>query len=188
MNFGAIDTNIYLYLHSFAGLSPLLDLFIIFCAVYLPYTLGAIAILYVLFSSRKRAEKILAFLSAGGAIVVARFAIGSLLRIIFLRERPMLALHVQSLFPENSYSFPSGHALVLFAATGVLYFYNKRLGIFFGIFSTIACIGRIMAGVHYPSDILGGAIIGLAVASAVEHWLIPQVKKLSYFKEVEQKI
>jgi membrane-associated phospholipid phosphatase len=43
-------------------------------------------------------------------------------------------------------------------------FTNKKLGITLYIVSFVACIARIMAGVHYPSDILGGIVLGVATA------------------------
>jgi len=49
----------------------------------------------------------------------------------------------------------------------VVYLYNKKWGIGFFIATILITLGRVMAGVHYPSDILGGALVGVAVAYTV---------------------
>ena len=46
----------------------------------------------------------------------------------------------------------------------VIYFYNKKLGIFFFIATLLITVSRVIAGIHYPSDIIGGALIGITVA------------------------
>ena len=45
-----------------------------------------------------------------------------------------------------------------------IYFYNKKWGIFFFLATILITVSRVIAGIHYPSDIVGGALIGVAVA------------------------
>jgi undecaprenyl-diphosphatase len=61
-------------------------------------------------------------------------------------------------------SFPSGHALFYFALSYVIYAYNKKLGTAFYIFSLLIVFSRVYVGIHWPADILAGAIIGTLVA------------------------
>ncbi|MBO4501791.1 MAG: phosphatase PAP2 family protein [Clostridia bacterium] len=74
--------------------------------------------------------------------------------------------------PPNEYSFPSGHALSCFAAATVLLYYDKkRLGPAALILAALIGFTRLYLRVHFPSDVLGGAIIGvffgfLAIAAA----------------------
>ena len=64
-------------------------------------------------------------------------------------------------------SFPSSHAVNNFAiATLFSYYYRKYTWAFVGWASLVA-LSRPIVGVHYPSDILGGAIIGVIVAALV---------------------
>ena len=59
-------------------------------------------------------------------------------------------------------TFPSGHAAV-FAALGVgLLYISRTAGTLVLIYSLLVCLGRIYFGIHYPSDIIGGACIGIA--------------------------
>jgi undecaprenyl-diphosphatase len=64
-------------------------------------------------------------------------------------------------------SFPSGHTTIAFACATVLTYLRPRLGI--PLFLLAASIGfsRIYVGVHYPLDVLGGAVLGVAVGGAV---------------------
>ncbi|PIY74247.1 MAG: hypothetical protein COY85_03785, partial [Candidatus Portnoybacteria bacterium CG_4_10_14_0_8_um_filter_40_50] len=50
--------------------------------------------------------------------------------------------------------------------------YNKKLGLWFLGASIFMSLARVVAGVHYPLDILGGAIVGILVAFSV-FWFWP---------------
>lgn len=67
----------------------------------------------------------------------------------------------------DSFSFPSIHAVNNFAAARLFsYFYpGMRWFLYTGAF--VVALSRVMCGVHYPSDLAGGALIGIAVASFV---------------------
>lgn len=94
---------------------------------------------------------------------------------IVLRNRPD---HLR-LIEETGYSFPSGHAMGSIAFYGFIIFLlskskiNKYLKIFLSIIIglTIFLIGisRIYVGVHYPSDIIGGFLLGyIILISSIE--------------------
>ncbi len=77
---------------------------------------------------------------------------------------------------ENWSGFPSDYATYFSALTTGFWFFSRRLGIFFTLF-TILCVllPRIYFGLHYPSDVLVGALIGIGVTLAVER---ERVRKL----------
>lgn len=65
------------------------------------------------------------------------------------------------------HSFPSGHAANTFAAAITFaYFYRRYAGLFV-TFSQLVGFSRIVVGVHYPGDVLGGFILGGLIAASL---------------------
>ena len=131
---------------------------IIFCADYLPYLVAVGFVLYAFSRSKWR-------LLVGGLVagLLARGGV-ELIRIFVHRPRPFLAdPSIIPLISESSYSFPSGHAAFFFALATVVYAHNKRLGLWFYAAGAAIGLARVLAGVHYISDILGGAVLGIFV-------------------------
>ena len=89
------------------------------------------------------------------------------LKLFYLRLRPSLVPHLDSVIADQSY--PSGHATnaavvyVLFAllAPPAL---RPRLLVLAALLTFLTGLSRVMLGVHYPSDVLGGWMLGLAFA------------------------
>jgi len=100
-----------------------------------------------------------------------------LLKYIIAEPRPFLTLaHVDLLVPENEvYSFPSGHTASSFAVAAViglkykLNLQGRRYSLIYPliIFAGVIGFSRIYIGVHYPLDVIFGAIIGLLSALLV---------------------
>ena len=59
------------------------------------------------------------------------------------------------------FSFPSGHTMSSFAAATVIFCKDRRMGIWAGLLAVVIAFSRLYLYVHYPSDVLGGAIIGI---------------------------
>lgn len=99
---------------------------------------------------------------------------------IVMRVRPYEVLPIQPLVEaERSWSFPSGHTSSSFAAAVVLMHYYGKKGIPFLILAILMGFSRIYVLVHYPSDVIGGAVIG-----SMAGWLsITVSEKLSLFKK-----
>lgn len=87
-----------------------------------------------------------------------------ILKEFFARPRPCHFL-TDVITPNGctgTYSFPSNHALNNFAAAMFFYKLFPKLKWVLFITASLISISRVYLGLHYPSDILGGAIIGLA--------------------------
>ena len=97
------------------------------------------------------------------------FIIGNLiLKNLIARERPcwldtQIALLIKS---PKDYSFPSGHTAAAFASASALYFGRNRLWIPALILAVLLAFSRMYLYVHYPSDVLAGALIGIAAGWA----------------------
>lgn len=135
----------------------------IFFAKYLPYIFVACLIFLLIYNYRKYREMVLVSLFAG---VASRFIIGEVIRFLWFRPRPFVSLNFIPLVEKSASeaSFPSGHALFYFAVATSVYLYNKKLGIIFYVASFLICISRVFVGIHWPSDILAGALIGIFTA------------------------
>lgn len=172
---GALDLQIFHFLY---GLSEKLNIShrtIVFVAEYIPYILLAVTFVYLLYSSMSRHQRIRAAISLIIAATLSSLAVTQAIRLIWHRPRPFVSLNLNEIVYEASHSFPSAHSAVFFALSTVIYFYSKRLGILFFITTAIICFGRILAGVHYPSDILAGLVVGVLsgiVARYVENIIL----------------
>lgn len=165
----AIDTQLFYIVNNLAGQSPLFDGVIVFFALYLAYILVALFLALLLFSHYSKREKLIIFLITGISAVIARLGVTELIRFLYHRPRPFSVLPVHQLLTDNAWSFPSGHATFFFAMATAIYLYNKKWGVFFFTAAILMTISRVIAGIHYPSDIVVGALIGITVASVVFH-------------------
>jgi len=90
----------------------------------------------------------------------------SVLKDIFMRIRPCHAIEGVRVLTGcgGSYSFPSNHAANITAAMAFISLRYKKYTIFFLSFAAAVSYSRVYVGVHYPLDVLGGAILGALIA------------------------
>jgi undecaprenyl-diphosphatase len=69
-----------------------------------------------------------------------------------------------STHPLDRYSFPSGHTLHAVAFAGILLHYYPWMEWFLLPFVVLVALSRLVLGLHYPSDVLAGVLIGTAIA------------------------
>lgn len=168
-----MNNAIFFFLYNLAHQSKLFDYLIIFFATTFPYVVVILAGLFLLFHHEvfkaeeplkvlveKKKEIFMVFFSSFLAYLMS-----VVLKILFHTLRPFLALpQVQSLFIESGYAFPSGHATFFSALAFSIFFMHKKAGYVFMFFALLIGLARIIAGVHFPIDILGGFILGGMVA------------------------
>ncbi|MBI2450140.1 MAG: phosphatase PAP2 family protein [Candidatus Nealsonbacteria bacterium] len=157
-----MDYFLFQKINNLAGQYAWLDNLAVFSAKYLGYILVALIILLFYLPAGRQVNKWKIIFQAFLASFIARFAVVELIRWLWPRPRPFIENHINLLIDKvNQASFPSGHAAFFFALSFVVYKYNKKAGIWVFIASFLISIARVFAGVHWPSDILAGAIVGV---------------------------
>ena len=88
---------------------------------------------------------------------------------IVARERPCWIDNTVNLLIANpkDFSFPSGHTLASFEAAVTIFLFNKKVGIPAIILAALIGFSRLYLFVHFPTDVLGGIILGTVIAVSV---------------------
>lgn len=176
-----LDITIFRWLNSWVGYSAFIDWTIIFRAEYLWYVMAGAVIALPVFTFlprfgqyRKRHFELLYFASLSA--VLSRFVATELIRYFYNRPRPFEILEgiSQLIYHNGGGSFPSGHASLAFAVATATAFYYPKTSILFFLAAISVGVARVAAGVHWPSDILGGALIGVIMAW-LAHWILAPV-------------
>lgn len=99
-----------------------------------------------------------------------------LLKMTIARVRPWMALPSLPALgpsPPHDFSCPSGHAAGAFAvfAFAALHIRRPALSALIGLFATLIALSRVYLGVHYPSDIVAGAIVGGTMSATITYIL-----------------
>ncbi len=70
-------------------------------------------------------------------------------------------------------SFPSGHATVFFFLAVLVWQSDRRRGVWFFAVAAVIAFARVYAGVHWPSDVLFGALLGVFVGALLGKYISP---------------
>jgi len=156
------DYNIFKILNGLAGQSHSLDVFFVIVAEGILYLIFAGIAIFILMDKKNKERKIIA-LQALFAALISRVVFIELIRVFFFRLRPFVAGVVTQLVYHNPLeaSFPSGHAAAMFAMAFTICFVSRKWGVFFLILALISSVCRVIVGVHYPMDIVGGFLVGI---------------------------
>ena len=159
------DEEVFLWINHWVGTFPLFDSFIeLVVSDYLIPVVFSVALLGLWFGWRGEAMRelhqrgvMLTGIGVGVANVVVKIT-----NLFYFRHRPFDDLDVQLLFytPTDS-SFPANPVAIAFAmATGV-WMANRKIGTAMYVIASFYGFSRLYAGVFYPLDVVGGALIGV---------------------------
>lgn len=161
------DTVLFLFINHLVA-NPIWDAF--WVTITTPkYWIAPLAAVWVWLiwkgGKRGRTAVILAVLAVGLSDVIG----ARVLKPGVGRIRPCYELeNVRLLVPcGGKHAFPSSHAANTFAAAVTCAFFYRRLTGLFVAFSLLVGFSRIVAGVHYPGDVLGGFLLGGLIAAGL---------------------
>ncbi len=175
-----MDYYLFQQIHNLAGRWAFLDSIAIFFAAYFQYFLVGALLIFLFFGKGEELKKNrltvgLAFL----AVIVSRLGLTEIIRWLWARPRPFAEYDFTPLISHDlSASFPSGHAAFFFALAAVVFLFNKKAGWWFLAGSFLISLARVFVGVHYPSDILAGVVVGI-----FSGWLVAEIYKRFYKSE-----
>ena len=164
-----LDVILFQFFNNRAGIHGGLDAIGIFLALFLLPLMGVLVILAAFTIKRLREEHWYELPLKAFCAGVLAYVVRTVLGLIIARPRPFLALSDMHLLVsrESSYGFPSGHASVAFALAFVIYRHDRDWGMAFFIIAALVAVGRVFVGVHYPLDVLAGAVLGWICARGV---------------------
>ena len=180
-----LDSDLLIWINSF-GIESM-DSFWLYVTSIWTWIPLFVFIVYLFLRHLNRQDAFLATMFFG-ATGVAVLAVKTMTKMLFQRLRPCnveeLAASLRVLLCEDSYSFFSGHASFSFAITSfaVLSLRKEMKGAsMLYIWPILFALSRMIAGVHYPSDIIVGAGVGLIVGAAMHAIYQKKIIKLPAF-------
>jgi len=168
LNFSSLDIALLTWVHdhAFPGSTPLWQ----FISNYTTFTSISLGLIVLIISVVRRSKpmRIRFFMIAVVLITVPLISQG--LKLVIDRERPFVTYpYIEKLSTGGDSSFPSGHTLEAFAMAALLsvLFRKKRIVIPVYIWAFAVGYSRMALGVHYPSDILAGILIGTFIGCSI---------------------
>ncbi len=173
----SLNTQLVYLLHAFARSADLITYVTIFFARYADLLVIACVGVFLFVHQHQKAEKdptILRFWrKVKEIIIVLGTAFCAWLVAVFLKmnieaARPFMTMSIEPLFWYGGLdSFPSGHATFFMALAVAVGMHHRWLGLMIGGMAVLISIARVMAGIHYPGDVIVGWLLGWVLAVGV---------------------
>jgi len=166
-----MDSELYDALNDLAGRASWSDQLIRWAAADLPIVMGILIVaawFWPGIANARAHRECLALYAIAAALI--GLGIAQVIGHLWFRDRPYIDhAHVLLLSPSPDPSFPSDHAVGAFGLAMPFVFARHPLRWPLLVCAFGLVIARVAAGTHYPSDVIGGALLGSAAALLVWH-------------------
>ncbi|MBO1582757.1 undecaprenyl-diphosphatase [Bacillus sp. XF8] len=178
MSFSQFNIDAFRWINDLGKQNPSLNPMMVFVAEYMLYALVLGVLIYWFTRNNKNRMMII---QGGLAFIVAEI-IGKIVGQFYSHQQPFAVLpNVNQLVEhEIDNSFPSDHTILFFSLCASIWLIRKKEGWLWLMLAFCVAISRIWVGVHYPIDVVTGALVGIISALFV-YWIAP---KLSFIKRL----
>ena len=179
-----MDFTIYKALNGFAARHDLFEDVLRFFAQDAQYFFVALLAVLFLATGKWRSVNARHGVVAAGFSALLALGIAHLITDFWDRARPYDAHPAAShlfIAPSSDPSFPSDHATAAFAIAVSIWLRSRRAGWLALGLATVLAVARVAVGVHYPSDVIAGALLGSACALIL--WIPPVRRPLHRLAE-----
>ena len=137
-------------------------------------TVWIVASILMICSKKYRKYGIMALLAMTIGLLIGEVAIKN----IVCRDRPCVAYPIDNMIVSipHSYSFPSGHTCSSLASATIIFIANKKWGIVAFALALLIAFSRLYNYVHYPTDVLAGAVLGV-LSALTAYFVVEKINK-----------
>ncbi|MGE8202970.1 undecaprenyl-diphosphatase [Heyndrickxia sp. NPDC080065] len=189
MSFSEINIDVFRAINDLGAPNSAFNPVVIFFAEYMLYFLFLVLVFHWF---TRRTKNRMMVIQAVIATVVAE-VLGKIAGHFYSHNQPFAVLpHVNKLIDHAiDNSFPSDHSIVFFSICVSVWLVRKKEWWLWLILAPCVAISRVWVGVHYPVDVLTGALLGIISALFV-YWLVPKLafikQLLNMYEKVENRI
>ena len=186
MGISAVEINVLLFIQDHIRNAVLDVIMPIITNIGYKGLVPILIILFMLIVRRYRAVGLTAMAAFIGNVLV----VNVILKNIVARIRPYDSYDALNLLcdKQDDFSYPSGHTAAVCCVAFVLFFcFPKKVGIPAVIVAVLVGFSRLYIGVHYPTDVLVGGLVGFLMAYLSSLYLYPRFRKLKICKKKKPK-
>ncbi|MDM7998802.1 MAG: phosphatase PAP2 family protein [Dehalococcoidia bacterium] len=180
-----VDQGIVLWISHLVGKSSILDGIMTILAndYFMPVTISLL-LLYIWYAGRDYSERHRNQMAVVCSAITIGIAMGFILAANSIWRHPHPFQDLPQLldpvtnhifYPIHDPSFPSNSACLTFAAAAGIWQFNRKLGLIMAVPAILMPLAKLYAAVYYPSDIIGGIILGILTSYFVAKIFMPIV-------------